>query len=79
MGSPLATFTDGYFRYIAESVVNAEILQKQNETDRMQNKCCILIIVGVWCTGNWPGAVLSCFKLCELGVIPVLVNTVTGT
>ena len=38
MGSPLATFTDGYFRYIAESVVNAEILQKQNVTDRMQKK-----------------------------------------
>ena len=38
MGSPLATFTDGYFRYIAESVVNAEILQKQNETDRICNK-----------------------------------------
>jgi len=36
VGSPLATFTDGYFRYIAESVVNAEILQKQNETDRMR-------------------------------------------
>ena len=36
VGSPLATSADGYFRYIAESVVNAEILQKQNETDRMQ-------------------------------------------
>ena len=35
-GSSLATSADGYFRNIAESVVNAEILQKQNETDRMQ-------------------------------------------
>ena len=34
VGSPLATFTDGYFRYIAESVVNAEILQKHNEAVR---------------------------------------------
>ena len=31
VGSPLATSADGYFRYIAESVVNAEILQKQNK------------------------------------------------
>jgi hypothetical protein len=31
-----APSADGYFRYIAESVVNAEILQKQNETDRMR-------------------------------------------
>ena len=38
MGSPLATFADGYFRYIAESVVSAEILQKQNETDRVRKK-----------------------------------------
>ena len=29
------TSADGYFRYIAESVVNAN-LQKQNETDRMR-------------------------------------------
>ena len=29
------TPVDGYFRYIAEIVVNAD-LQKQNETDRMQ-------------------------------------------
>jgi len=30
-----ATSADGYFRYIAESVVIA-YLQKQNETDRMR-------------------------------------------
>ena len=34
VGSSLATFTDGYFRNIAESVVNAEILQKHNEAVR---------------------------------------------
>ena len=37
-GSSLATSADGYFRYIAESVVNAEILQKQNETDILRKK-----------------------------------------
>ena len=47
VGSPLATFADGYFRYIAESVVSVEILQKQNETDRMQKKCCILLLTGI--------------------------------
>ena len=64
---------------ILRKVLLVQILQKQNETDRMQNKCCILIIVGVWCMGNWPGAFLNCFKLCELGVIPVLVNTIPDT
>ena len=34
VGSPLATFTDGYFRYIAESVVNADFTEaKQNRQD----------------------------------------------
>ena len=33
----------------------------------------------ICCTENCPGAFLSCFKLWKLGVIPVLVNTVTGT
>ena len=34
MGSPLATFTDGYFRYIAESVVNADFTEaKRNRQD----------------------------------------------
>ena len=34
MGSPLATFTDGYFRYIAESVVNADFTEAKQK-DRM--------------------------------------------
>ena len=54
-----------------------QILQKQNETDRMcKKKCCILIIAGIRCAGDCPEAFLSCLKLCELGVIPVLVNTI---
>ena len=51
---------------------------KRNRQDA-KNKCCILINVSICCTGNWPGAFLSCFKLCELGVIPVLVNTIPDT
>ena len=65
---------------ISRKVLLMQILQKQNETDRMRkNRCCILIIVGICCTENCPEAFLSCFKLCELGVIPVLVNTIPGT
>ena len=34
MGSPLATSADGYFRYIAESVVNADFTEaKRNRQD----------------------------------------------
>ena len=79
MGSPLATPADGYFRYIAESVVNADFTEAKRNRQDAKNKCCILIIVSICCTGNWPGAFLSCFKLCELGVIPVLVNTIPDT
>ena len=48
---------------------------KRNRQDA-KKKCCILIIVGICCTENCPEAFLSCLKLCELGVIPVLVNTI---
>ena len=48
---------------------------KRNRQDA-KKKCCILIIVGIRCTGNCPEAFLSCFKLCEWGVVPVLVNTI---
>ena len=74
-----ATSVDGYFRYIAESVVNADFSEAKRNRQDAKNMCCILIIVGIRCMGNCPGAFLSCFKLCELGVIMVLVNTITGT
>jgi hypothetical protein len=76
-----ATPADGYFRYIAESVVNADFTEaKRNRQDeRKKNKCCILIIIGICFMGNWPEAFLSCFVLCEAGVIAVLVNTITDT
>ena len=42
--SPLATSADGYFRYIAESVVNADFTEaKQNRQDA-KNKCCTLLL-----------------------------------
>ena len=51
---------------------------KRNRQDVLK-KCCILIIVGICCTGNCPEAFLSCFVLCELGVIPMLDNTIPDT
>ena len=51
---------------------------KRNRQDA-KNKCCILIIVGIRYTENCPEAFLSCFKLYELGVIPVLVNIIPDT
>jgi len=74
-----ATSADGYFRYIAESVVNADFTEAKRNRQDAKNKCCILLFMGIRCTGNWPEAFLSCFKLREPGVIPVLVNTIPDT
>ena len=79
MGSPLATSTDGYFRYIAESVVSADFTEAKRNIQDAKNKCCIQIIVGICCTEKCPEAFLSCFKLCELEVISVLVNAIPVT
>ena len=74
-----ATSADGYFRYIAESVVNADFKEAKRSRQDAKYKCCIQIIVGICCTEKCPEAFLSCFKLCEPEVISVLVNTIPGT
>ena len=74
-----ATSADGYFRYIAESVVNADFTEAKRNRQDAKNKCCILLFIGIRCTENCPGAFLSCFVLCECGVISVLVNTIPDT
>ena len=38
MGSPLATSTDGYFRYIAESVVSADFTEAKRSRQDAKNK-----------------------------------------
>ena len=50
MGSPLATSADGYSRYIAESVVNADFTEAKRSRQDAKNKCCILLFIGydVW-------------------------------
>jgi len=74
-----STSADGYFRYIAESVANADFTEAKRNRQDAKNKCCIMLFIGIRYTGNWPEAFLSCFKLWKRGVIPVLVNTIPGT
>ena len=67
---------------ILRKVLLMQILQKQNETDRMRKISvvfCFLQEYTLWVLGKQPGAFLRCFVLCELGVIPVLVNTIPDT
>ena len=63
MGSPLATSADGYFRYIAESVVNADFTEaKQNRQD-VKNKvlhsdyCRYMLYV------KMPGSIYELFQI----------------
>ena len=62
----------------SKNPVNADFTEAKRNRQDAKNKCCILII-GICCTENCPEAFLSCLKLCELGVIPVLVNTIPDT
>ena len=61
---------------LAKNLYNTEA--KRNIQDA-KNKCCIQIIVGICCTEKCPETFLSCFKLCELEVISVLVNAIPVT
>ena len=58
---------DGYFRYIAESVVNADFTEAKRNRQDAKNKCCIQIILGICCTEKCPEAFLRCFVLREMG------------
>ena len=80
MGSPLGTSADGYFRYIAESVVNADFTEAKRNRQDVYNKVLYSDYCRyMCCTEKCPEAFMSCFKLCEPGVIPVLVNTIPDT
>ena len=74
-----ATSADGYFRYFAESVVNADFTEAKRNSQDAKNKCCILLLTGIYSLGELTGSFLSCFVLCELGVIPWLLNTIPDT
>ena len=63
---------------ILQKVLLMQILQKQNEIDRMRKKVLHYDFYRYTLMGNCPEAFLSCFKLRERGVISVLVNYIVG-
>jgi len=42
-----ATSADGYFRYIAESVVNSDFTEAKRNRQDAKNKCCFLLLTGI--------------------------------
>ena len=63
MGSPLATFTDGYFRYIAESVVNADFTEAKRNRQDAKNKCCIMLVIRISYTEKLHGSIFKLFQI----------------
>ena len=72
-----ATSADGYFRYIAESVVNADFTEAKRNRQDAKNKCCTLLLIGIYSPRILHA--LRCFVLCEWRVISVFVNTIPDT
>ena len=71
------TPADGYFHYIAESVVNAGFTEAKRNRQGEKKSIVFFLLKEYTFPVNSPEAFLSCFKLCKLGVISVLVNTVS--
>ena len=64
---------------LRKNPVIAEFTEAKRNRQEAKNKCCILLFIGICFTENCPEEFLSCFKLCEWGVIAVLVNTIPDT
>jgi hypothetical protein len=73
------TPADGYFHYIAESVVNADFTEAKRNRQGVKKSIVFFLLKEYNFPVISPEAFLSCFKLCELGVIPVLVNIIPDT
>ena len=56
-------FTDGYFRYIAESVVNADFTEAKRNRQDAKNKCCILLFIKIYFQKKMPGSIFELFKI----------------
>ena len=56
-----ATSADGYFRYIAESVVNTDFTEVKRNRQDAKNKCCILFLTGIYSSGKLPGSIFELF------------------
>ena len=58
-----ATSADGYFRYIAESVVNADFTEAKRSRQDAKNKCCILVLTGIYSHRILPGSIFELFQI----------------
>ena len=48
---------DGYFRYIAESIVNADFTEAKRSRQDAKNKYCILLVIRISYTEKLPGSI----------------------
>ena len=62
-----ATSADGYFRYIAESVVNADFTGAKRNRQDAKNKCCALIFIGIYFQEKIPGSISGLFRRESVG------------
>jgi hypothetical protein len=58
-----APSADGYFRYIAESVVNANFTEAKRNRQDEKNKCCILFLTVIYFQGKKPGSIFELFQI----------------
>ena len=57
-----ATSADGYFRCIAESVVNADFSEAKRNRQDAKNKCCTLLFSGIHSIGELSGSIFGLFR-----------------
>jgi len=58
-----ATPADGYFRYIAESVVKANFTEAKRNRQDAKNKYCILLLTVIYSPGKQPGSIFELFQI----------------
>jgi hypothetical protein len=58
-----STSADGYFRYIAESVVNADFTEAKRNRQDAKNKCCILLVIIITYTEKLPRSIFDLFQI----------------
>ena len=56
-----ATPADGYFRYIAESIVNADFTEAKRSKQDAKNKYCILLLTVIDFQGKQSGSIFELF------------------
>ena len=63
-----ATSVDGYFRYIAESVVIANFIEAKRNRQDAKKKCCILFFIGIYFQEKIPGSISGLFRRESVGL-----------